>query len=273
MPPPKSLLLVEPRTRHFSFGNVLGLMSLIRREYLRELRWFGLAVAGPMIQAALFAAVFSLAAKDIGAVDGVDFILFLTSGLVIAAVMQRGFETTGYSIMFDKLECDGLQDVMGAPLNAFEILTAYILNAMLVSVLIGLGIWVILSLFGLGWPTHALAALLYLCLAAALFSVIGLVAAVFSKKWDSLSGKETFLMLPTIFLSGTFFPITAVPEGFWRTLFQWNPIYYIVDGFRWAVTGRAEADLGLGLVIILAVFGFFLGLATTLFVTGRSIKP
>ena len=270
---PGSLFQTAPRTRRFSFGNVLGLLNLIRREYLREMRWFGIAVAGPMIQSALFAMVFSLAARDIGLIDGVDFITFLTSGLVIAAVMQRAFETTGYSIMFDKLESDGLQDILGAPLNAAEILTAYIANAVAVSVVIGLGIWVVLSIFGLGWPVYPMAALFYLCLAAALFAAIGLVAAVFSKKWDSLSGKETFLMLPTIFLSGTFFPITAVPEGFWRALFQWNPIYYVVDGFRWSVTGRAETDLALGLAIILGVFALFLAAAAALFVTGRNIKP
>lgn len=272
-PRPGSLFRTTPQTRSFSLGNVLGLMSLIRREYLREVRWFGIAIAGPMIQSALFAAVFSLAARDMGSIDGVSFILFLTSGLVIAAVMQRAFETTGYSIMFDKLESDGLQDILGAPLNALEILTAYIINAIGVSVVVGLGIWIVLTIFGLGWPANPLASLFYLCLAAALFAVVGLVAAVFSKKWDSLSGKETFLMLPTIFLSGTFFPITAVPEGAWRTLFQWNPIYYVVDGFRWSVTGRAETDLTFGLIVVVSVFAVFLTIAAALFITGRNIKP
>lgn len=269
----KSLFATAPAVRTFSIGNMRGLLSLMRREYLREMRWFGLAVIGPAIQSALFAAVFSLAAQDVGNVDGIDFLTFLTSGLVIAAVMQRGFETTGYSIMFDKLESDGLQDILGAPLNAWEILTAYIVNAVTVSVAIGLGIWLVLSLFGLGFPVNPLSALFYLSLAAALFAAIGLVAAIFSKKWDSLSGKETFLMLPTIFLSGTFFPITAVPEGIWRMIFQLNPIYYAVDGFRWAVTGRAETDLGIGLLIVGGTFAVFMTVAAALFMTGRNIKP
>ncbi|NMM44830.1 ABC transporter permease [Rhodospirillaceae bacterium KN72] len=262
-----------PQIRIFRLGNVLGMISLMRREALREYRWFGMAVVGPAIQAILFAAVFTLAAGDALARTGVDFMAFIGAGLVISAVMQRGLETTGYSLMFDKLESDGLNDVLSAPLNTLEILTAYLVNGIVVSLIIGIGIWLCLFLFGLGLPQHPLATLFFMALAAGIFSLGGIIGAVFSAKWDSFAGKETFIVAPVLFLSGTFFPITAVPDGLWRTIFQANPIYYLVDGFRWAALGYGDTDpltsAGIGLV----VFAIVLAVAARLLSTGYRIKP
>ena len=263
-----------PRPRHFGRFNWVGLLGLMRREAIRELRWFGMALVGPAIQAALFATVFSLAAGEQGmAVDGWNFLEFLGAGLVISAVMQRALETTGYSIMFDKLESGGLQDILGAPLTPMEILTAYLATAIAVSVSIGLFIWLVMSLFGLRLPVHPLAAVYFLCIAGGIFSMLGLIGAVFSKKWDSFSGKETFVVLPLIFLSGTFFPLSAVPEGPWRSVFQINPIYYLVDGFRWSATGRLESDPWLSAAVTAGLFLVLYSIAARLLATGYKLKP
>jgi len=229
---------------------------------------------GPAIQAALFAMVFSLAAGERGlAVDGLDFLEFLAAGLVISAVMQRALETTGYSIMFDKLESGGLQDILGAPLSPMEVLSAYLVAAIGVSVSIGLIIWLVMALFGLGLPVHPFAAVYFLCMAGAVFSMLGLIGAIFSRKWDSFSGKETFLILPVIFLSGTFFPRSAVPDGVWQWLFQFNPIYYLVDGFRWSATGRLETDPWLSAGVVGGMFVIVFTVAARLIATGYKLKP
>jgi ABC-2 type transport system permease protein len=254
--------------------NGIGLFNLMRREAMRELRWFGLAFVGPAIQAALFATVFSLAAGEKGmAVDGLNFLEFLGAGLVISAVMQRALETTGYSIMFDKLESAGLQDILGAPLTPMEILTAYLVTAIAVSISIGLFIWLVMGLFGLGLPVHPLAAAYFLCIGAGTFSMLGLIGAVFSKKWDSFSGKETFIVLPLIFLSGTFFPLSAVPDGAWQTVFKVNPIYYLVDGFRWSATGRLETDPWISVAVTMLVFLALFAIGARLLATGYKLKP
>ena len=103
--------------------------------------------------------------------------------------------------------------------------------------------------------------------------MLGLIGAVFSKKWDSFSGKETFVVLPLIFLSGTFFPLSAVPEGPWRTVFQVNPIYYLVDGFRWSATGRLETDPWLSAAVTAGLFLIVYSIAARLLATGYKLKP
>ncbi|MDF1750633.1 MAG: ABC transporter permease [Alphaproteobacteria bacterium] len=263
-----------PRPRKFGPVNVVGLLSLVRREAMREMRWFGVTMIGPAIQAALFATVFSLAAGENGmAVDGWNFLEFLGAGLVISAVMQRALETTGYSIMFDKLESGGLQDILGAPLMPMEVLAAYLVTAISVSVSIGLIIWGVMSIFGLGLPVHPLASAYFLCIGGGTFSMLGLIGAIFSKKWDSFSGKETFVVLPLIFLSGTFFPLSAVPEGPWQLIFKLNPIYYLVDGFRWSVIGRLETAPLVSAGVTALVFLVLLAIGARLLATGYKLKP
>jgi ABC-2 type transport system permease protein len=262
-----------PTVRRFGRINIIGLISLIRREFVRQGKWLGMAVLGPAIQSVLFASVFALAAGGTIRIDGIDFLAFLGAGLVMSAVMQRAMETTGFSIMFDKLEADGLQDLLSAPMSPMEILAGYLATAVGMGLLVGAAIWIVMALFGLGLPVHPLAALGFLIAAAAIFSLAGLVMAVFSAKWDGFAGKETFAVLPLIFLSGTFFPLSAVPEGAWQTAFQANPIYYLVDGFRWAATGRIESDPLTGGAVALGLFAVLFAICARLLATGYRLKP
>lgn len=262
-----------PTPRRFGARNWIGLFNLIRRELIREYKWLGMTVVGPALQSVLFATVFTLAGAGEGRVGEISFLEFLGAGLIIAAIMQRGFEVTGYSIMFDKLESDGLQDILGAPLSAGEILTAYLVTATGVAGLIGAIVWLVMLPLGMGAPAHPLAALGFAIVIAATFSMIGLIASILSAKWDALSGKETFVVMPLIFLSGTFFPLAAVPEGTWTMVFQANPIFYLVDGFRWAATGQGETDPLIAAAVALGMFVVAFGIAARMLATGYKLKP
>lgn len=262
-----------PRPRQYPGWNPIGTYNLIRREVLRAVRWLAVVILGPAIQAVLFASVFILAAGDKLNSGGIDFLTFLGCGLVMAAVIQRAFESTGFSIMFDKLETGGLQDLLGAPLNPFEILAGYLGVGILTALFAGFGIWLIMALFGLGLPDHPLAALFFMVTAGGSFSMLGMINAIFSPKWDSFSGKETYALLPILFLSGAYFPISAVPEGPWRLIFQANPVHHLIDGFRWAVTGQTEADplMGAGIAVLLLIVT--VSIAAYLLATATRLKP
>jgi len=263
-----------PKPRLFGATNPVGFYNLVRREVLREIRWFGMVIVGPAVQAVLFASVFTLAAGDrISLPSGVDFLAFLGTGLILTSIMQRAVETTGYSIMFDKLESDGLQDILGAPLSPLEILLAYLVTAVVTSVAIGVVIGLAMTIFGLGFPVNPLATAFFAVISAAIFSMVGLIGAIFSRKWDSFSGFETFLILPAIFLSGTFFPLSAVPDGAWQTAFQLNPIFYLVDGFRWGVLGASDADPLVGAGVAIVALLLLLLAAGRLLATGYKLKP
>lgn len=262
-----------PRVRRFGRVNWLGVVSLLMREIRREWRFFGVAVLGPALQASLFAAVFTLAAgRDVPDLGGLRFFEFLAPGLVIAAIMQRAFESTAYTVMFDKLEA-AIGDLLGAPMTAGEVLAGWIGSAAAISAAIGVTVALAMALFGLGAPAHPLTALWFVACAILLFAATGVLAAILSDKWDGLSGKETFMLVPLIFLSGTFFPLEAVPEGFWRAAFQANPIVYLVDGFRYGMTGQASTDPLLAGLVALAAALAMTAVAHAVFKSGYKIKP
>lgn len=261
------------RTRRYGAVNWLGVASLVRRELKREWRFFGVAILGPALQASLFAAVFTLAAGDhVPSLGGVGFFDFLAPGLVMAAIMQRAFECTAYTLMFDKLEA-AIQDLLGAPMTPGEVLAGWILSAFVITGGIGATVAGAMAVFGLDWPVHPWLALWFVCCAMLLFASAGVIAAIVSEKWDSLSGKETFALLPLIFLSGAFFPLEAVPEGAWRIAFQANPILYLIDGFRYAVIGRASVDPALAAGVAAAAALAMTAAAHALFRSGYKIKP
>jgi len=263
----------RPVTRRFGPVNWLGVRSLVRRELMREWRFFGVAVLGPALQASLFAAVFTLAAGEaVPTLGGIAFFDFLAPGLVMAAIMQRAFECTAYTLMFDKLEA-AIEDLLGAPMTPGEILAGWILAAFAVTGGVGLTVALAMALFGLGWPAHPGLALWFVACAILLFASAGVIAAIVSEKWDGLSGKETFVLLPLIFLSGAFFPLEAVPDGAWRAAFQANPILYLIDGFRFAVIGRASVDPALAAGVALGAALAMTAAAHALFRSGYKIKP
>lgn len=263
-----------PEPRKFGRVHWLGIASLVRREMHRELRFFGIAVLGPALQAALFATVFALAAGESlnRAAGSMPYLEFLAPGLVLSALMTRAFESTAYTLMFDKLEA-AIEDLLGAPMTAAETLAGLVLAAGIVSIAVAFTVWLVMLLFGGGLPAHPGALLLFALSSAVLFSSTGLIASILSEKWDTLSGKETFILIPIIFLSGTFFPIAAVPEGIWRTILGANPIYWIVDGFRWAMTGQAETNPPAAICIAVGLAALAAVGAQRLLHSGYKLKP
>jgi ABC-2 type transport system permease protein len=153
------------------------------------------------------------------------------------------------------------------------VLAGWIASAAVIATAIGASVAIAMALFGLGWPARPLTGLYFAGCAILLFAATGVVAAILSEKWDGLSGKETFVLVPLIFLSGTFFPLEAVPEGFWRIAFQLNPIVYLVDGFRFAMTGVGSTDPWLAAAIALAAALAMTAAAHALFRSGYRIKP
>ncbi len=262
-----------PTVRRFGAVNWLGIRSLIRREMHREIRFFGIAVFGPALQAALFASVFALAAGDrVVSANDLPFMEFLVPGLIFSALMLRAFESTAHSIMYDKLEAD-IGDILMAPMMPGELLTGMVTGAVAVALSVALSVWIVMMPFAAVIPAHPIAALTYLFLAALFFAGLGVIASILSEKWDTLSGKETFLLIPIIFLSGTFFPISAVPEGPWQDVLSHNPIFWMVDGFRWSMSGVTETDPSGGIMIAFSLTAGTLLAARQLIKSGYKLKP
>ncbi len=260
-----------PAARQFQEVNWLGVWTLFRRELHRGLKMWTVSLAAPALRAAMMAGIFALVvASTLDVPLGIDFVAFLLPGLVAAAILERTFETTAFWLVYDKLE-GVIGDIVRAPVTAGEIVVAYALSAAASGLLSGAAVYIALIPFGLGVPDSPLLALFFAFSGSLMIGAFSQIAGLWAKKWDHVSAAQTFVFVPFVFLSGVFFPLDRLPPA-GQLLIQANPIFYVVDGLRLAVTGSGDADPVIGATVILTLGTVLYAVAYRLFAMGYRIK-
>jgi ABC-2 type transport system permease protein len=227
--------------------NWLGLQTLIQREVQRFLKVGAQTVFAPLIQTLLFMLVFSLVrggdwpGTERAYADG------LAAGLVMMSILSNAFQNSSSSIVIAKVQGNAV-DFLMPPLSALELTIAFIVGAAARGLLVGLA-----SLVAVAWlanviPAHPLVALYYAIVASMIFGAIGLLGGIWADKFDHLAAVTNFLIVPLTFLSGTFYSTAILPEPI-RTLSHYNPVFSLIDGFRYGFIGHADAPLLMGAAI------------------------
>jgi len=261
-----------PRARQFGWVNWRGLWTLYRRGAARYLRYGVESIGGPAVSSLLFLAVFSLALDGRGEmVPGVTLVQFIAPGIVIFSLTHSAFQSAATPIVYDKLE-GMIGDIIGAPLTALEITAGYLISAAGNGLITGTVILALMAVF-VDLPLHAPWIVFGFAVAAAvLFAAIGLVVGLWSDRWDNYSAAETFLILPIGLLSGAFFTLEGVPEGA-RWLFDLNPVFHAVQGFRYGFIGTAETPVAVSAAVLVGLDLVLTVLAWRLIATGYKTKP
>ncbi len=241
-------------SRRYGAVNWLGLQTLIWREVRRFLKVGAQTVFAPLIQTLLFMLVFSLVRG--GTWPGTEraYADGLAAGLVMMSILSNAFQNSSSSIVIAKVQGNAV-DFLMPPLSALELTIAFIVGAAARGLLVGIA-----SLIAVAWlanvvPAHPLAALYYGLVASVIFGAIGLLGGVWADKFDHLAAVTNFIIVPLTFLSGTFYSTSLLPEP-WRTVSHYNPVFSLIDGFRYGFIGAHDAPLMLG-----AVFSGLLALA------------
>jgi ABC-2 type transport system permease protein len=227
--------------------NWLGLQTLIQREVQRFLKVGAQTVFAPLIQTLLFMLVFSLVrggnwpGTERAYADG------LAAGLVMMSILSNAFQNSSSSIVIAKVQGNAV-DFLMPPLSALELTIAFIVGAAARGLLVGLA-----SLIAVAWlanvmPAHPLVALYYAIVASMIFGAIGLLGGIWADKFDHLAAVTNFVIVPLTFLSGTFYSTAILPEPI-RTLSHYNPVFSLIDGFRYGFIGHADAPLLMGAAI------------------------
>jgi ABC-2 type transport system permease protein len=260
-----------PQPRRFGAVNWRGLWSLYRRNLHRFFRTGFESIGGPAVSSLLFLAVFDLALGGRGELTpGLSLAQFIAPGIVIFSLTHNAFEAAAAPILNDKLE-GMIGDVIGAPLTPLEVTAGYVLAAASAGLVTGTAILGLMAAF-VELPLHdPLAALSFGVATAALFALVGVVTGLWAERWDNYSAAETFLILPLGLLSGAFFSLHAAPEGV-RWLFELNPAFHAVQGFRFGVLGTAGEAVRASALVLGALNLALAGLAWRLFAAGYKIK-
>jgi ABC-2 type transport system permease protein len=253
--------------------NPRGLWTLYRRALLRHFaRWID-SLAGPAVTMLLYLAVLVLARGDLGQQiwPGIDTTSFVAGGLVAHVACLSAFEAMAGYMVWERME-GIIQDQLAAPFSALELLAGWVLGAATCGLMTGAAVallfWPLVD-----WPAFDPLPLLgFALLGVLLFALIGVLVGLWARKWDHYAAAESFLLMPLGLLSGTFFLRQDLPE-LGSTLLTFNPVFYIVDGFRSGLLGRNDADSLLGALLLVALVYVLAIVALRLVARGWRLKP
>ena len=250
---------------------MIGFYTLFYKEWLRFWKVNVQTVLAPVMAALLYLLVFAHTLR--GRVDvfpGVDYSAFLIPGLAMMSVLQNAFANSSSSLMQSKMT-GNIIFVLLPPLSHREFFLAYLLAAAARGLVVGCGVF-LAAVWFVDLPlAHPLWALTFALFGSGIMGALGIIAGIHSEKVDELAAFQNFIILPLTFLSGVFYSIHSLP-AFWQGLSHLNPIFYMIDGFRYGFFGHADVSPVLSLAIVGACF-FALSLLTLwLIKTGYKLR-
>ncbi|MDC0052094.1 ABC transporter permease [bacterium] len=257
--------------KKFGYINWLGFYTLYQKEILRFIKVAVQTIISPLVTSLLFLMVLSLAIGDErGGALGFPFITFLAPGLIAMQIIQQAFSHTSSSIMIGKIQ-GNIVDVLYAPLSATEVTLATILAATTRSIIIAMVSILVFSFIIDLQFYNFFYIFIYTLLGSFILGSIGFIIGLWAEKFDNMASATNFIIVPLSFLSGTFYSIKKLPEIL-QKISEWNPFFYIIDGFRYGFLGVSDGSIKFGLLylIILSFLSWFA--AYILFKKGYKIK-
>ncbi len=258
-------------SRRYGAVNWLGLKTLTEREIKRFLKVGMQTVFAPLVQTLLFMMVFGLVLRG-GNWPGTEraYADGLAAGLVMMSILSNAFQNSSSSIVIAKVQGNSV-DFLMPPLSALELTVAFIVGAAARGILVGAA-----SLLAVSWlanitPAEPLAALYYGVVASIMFGAIGLIGGIWADKFDHIAAVTNFIVVPLTFLSGTFYSTDVLPEPF-RTLSHYNPVFFLIDGFRYGFIGHHDAPLMGGALISLGITALLCWICWALLKSGYRLR-
>jgi len=251
--------------------NLHAIKAIYVYEMKRFFRTIFESLLSPVISTTLYFVVFGAAiGSRIQEVEGVSYGAFIVPGLIMLSVMTQAISNASFGIYFPKF-IGTIFELLSAPINFFEIVLGYVGAAATKSLLIGGVILITAGFFvdlDIQHPVMMLAFLLMICIS---FSLFGFIIGIWSENFQQLQLIPLLVITPLVFLGGAFYSVSMLPEG-WQTVTLFNPVVYLISGFRWSFFGVADVSVGLSLAAIGIFFALCLGIVWWIFKTGYRIK-
>jgi ABC-2 type transport system permease protein len=232
--------------------NWFGANTLLKKEVWRFVKVYHQTLFSPVVNIVLFLAVFSLSVgHQIKTINGVPFAIFMASGLIMMAAMQNAFANSSSSFVMGKV-MGHFVDYLIPPLGAFELLFAFTVGAILRGIAVAIVSFITISFF-VTLPLHdAFSLVFYLFFGCMFLALMGVLTGVLSETFDHMAAMTSYVITPLTFLSGTFYSTESLPE-FWKNVSHFNPFFYMLDGFRYSITGVNDGNLLTGQIYILTI--------------------
>jgi ABC-2 type transport system permease protein len=248
-----------------------AILAIYRFEMARTFRTLAQSIASPVISTTLYFVVFGAAIGGrVGEIDGIAYGAFIIPGLVMLSLLSESISNAAFGIYMPRWS-GTIYEVLSAPVSVVEIVLGYVGAAATKSVMIGTIILLTARLFVPYEVAHPLWMVVFLVLTAVTFSLFGFILGVWADGFEKLQIIPLLVVTPLTFLGGAFYSITMLPEP-WQQLSLFNPVVYLVSGFRWAFFGSADVDIAISLGMTLAFLVACLLFVTWIFRTGYRLK-
>ncbi|MBY4597368.1 ABC transporter permease [bacterium BD-1] len=246
-----------------SHPNLVAIKTIARREVARILRIWGQTLVPPAITMTLYFLIFgNLIGSRIGSMDGISYMDFIVPGLVMMAIIQNAYGNISSSFFGAKFGRH-VEELLVSPMPNWVILGGYVAGGVLRGLMVGAIVLAIAMMFTTVRVPHPLITLSTVVLGAVIFSLAGFVNAVYAKKFDDIAIVPTFILTPLTYLGGVFYSVKLLP-GWAETATHLNPIFYMVNAFRYGLLGQSDVPmvtayaLMLFFVVTLSALGLWL---------------
>lgn len=244
--------------------NIVGFQTLYKKEVYRFKKVALQTVLAPVISALLYQLIFSHVMQgrpDI--LPGVNYTAFLIPGLAMMSMLQNSFANSSSSLIQSKVS-GSLVFVLLPPIEAFSFFMAYVAASVTRGIVVGLGVILVTFWFGLPMPVSLIWIFVFAILSCAIMGTLGVLAGVIAEKFDQMAMFQNFIIMPLTFLSGVFYSINTLPD-FWRQVSYFNPMFYMIDGFRYGFFGESDVAPMLSFTVVFATWAI-LSLAVVLLI-------
>jgi len=251
--------------------NIHAIRAIYRFEMARTWRTLMQSVISPVISTSLYFVVFGAAiGSRIPEVGGISYGAFIVPGLIMLSLLTQSVSNASFGIYFPKFS-GTIYELLSAPISYLEIVVSYVGAAASKSILLGLIILATARLFVPFEVAHPVWMMLFLVLTAVTFSLIGFIIGIWADSFEKLQVVPLLVITPLTFLGGSFYSIDMLPP-FWQTVALFNPVVYLVSGFRWSFYGLADVGVGLSLAMTMAFLAASLAVVAWIFRTGYKLK-
>ena len=251
--------------------NWYAVQAIYRTEMARMMRTVVQSIVAPVLSTSLYFVIFGAAiGSRITEIDGVSYGAFIVPGLIMLSIMTESISNSSFAIYFPKFS-GTIFELLSAPVSFVEVILGYVGAAATKSVIIGGIILGTASFFVDLNIAHPMLMLLFLVLISVSFSLFGFILGVWADGWEKLTIVPILVIMPLTFLGGTFYSISMLPD-FWQKLSLFNPIVYLISGFRWSFYEIADVNVTVSLAMIFLFLAACLGTIWWIFRTGYRIR-
>ena len=250
---------------------MIGWQTLFYKEILRFWKVGFQTVGAPVLTAVMYMLIFGHVMQGRELVYGqISYTAFLVPGLVMMSMLQNAFANSSSSLIQSKI-MGSLVFVLLTPLSHWHWFLAYVGSSIVRGLLVGAGVFVVTAFFGLPGFAAPVWIFLFAILGAAMLGALGVVAGLWSEKFDQMAAFQNFVIMPMTFLSGVFYSIHSLPP-FWQKVSHLNPFFYMIDGFRYGFFGVSDVSPWLSLGIVLVALLVVSAVAVNMLRTGYKIR-